>query len=266
MREVDVRHEDLLDVGDRAQAGRSALEARLAGMAEALGAHRLSVVRQNVYRDEETDGTGDLGWLWLRATPRRFPDEAHDLMVRYSTADGDWLISLPDGRVRHIPVGDDVPNAAAIADLLLWSDSGGATTEPPVLRDLPDWVTLVLSGAATSVIVPFVQAIAGKSADDAYAGLRARLARRRKSEVASSLASSDAEAADESSTRVPHGAPDGSGFVSMHDPDADLQIVMPDPIPLAAVRQLIALDRSELRNRILVWDDSRQEWVRCRRS
>jgi hypothetical protein len=60
-------------------------------------------------------------------------------------------------------------------------------------------------------------------------------------------------------------ASNGSGFVSVHDPETDLQIVMPDPIPLAAVRQLTTMDRSELRNRILVWDDSRQEWVRCRR-
>src|SRR5690242_20017951 len=118
MREVDVSHENLLDAGE--QAGGPALEARLAGMAEALGAHHLSVMRQNSYRDEDTDGTGDLGWLWLRATPRQFPDETHDLMVRYSAADDNWLISLPDGRTRHIPVGDDVPNPAAIADLL-WS-------------------------------------------------------------------------------------------------------------------------------------------------
>lgn len=258
-------HEDLLDIGDRAQAERSALEARLAGMAEALVANRLSVVRQTVYRDEDADGTGDLGWLWLRATPRRFPDEPHDLMVRYSTADGDWLISLPDGRTRRIPVGDDVTNAATIADLL-WSDSAGATSEPAVLRDLPDWVTLVLSGAATSVIVPFVQAVARNSADDAYEGLLARLGRRRKPASASSPAGADAEAAGEPSTPAPRSAPDGSGFVSMYDPDADLQIVMPDPIPLEAVRQLTAMDRSELRNRILVWDDSRQQWVRCRRS
>ncbi len=268
MCEIDVSRDNALDADDRAHSGRSDLHTRLAELTEALDAYGLNVVRQNVYHDEDTAGTGDLGWLWLCATPRVFPDETHDLMARYSTADSDWLISAPDGRTQRIPA-NGAPPAATIAELLR-PTRGGTATEHMVLRDLPDWVSLVLSGAATSLMIPFVQAVAGKSADDAYAGLRARLARRgRPGSDPSASANADAEPAEsakEPSISAPPTPPEGSGFVSMHDPEADLQIVMPDPIPLEAVRQLTAMDRSELRNRMLVWDDSRQEWMRCRRS
>ncbi|HEY5835643.1 hypothetical protein [Streptomyces sp.] len=278
MCDIDVSHDSALDFGDRAQAGRSALDARLAALAEALDAHGLSVVRRNVYHDESGDGTGDLGWLWLCATPRRFPDETHDLVVCYSTADGDWQISAPDGRTRRIPAAvGAAPPAAAIAEVLSPAD-GGALAGPPALRDLPDWVPLVLSGTATSLIIPFVQAVAGKSADDVYAGLRARLARHgRPTPDSSASADSDADptapdptapdpATPDPTAPAPRTPRDGSGFVSILDPEADLQLVMPDPIPPEAVRQLTAMDRSELRGRTLVWDDSRQEWLRCRRT
>ncbi|MGW1030359.1 hypothetical protein ACWD4J_43125 [Streptomyces sp. NPDC002577] len=273
MCDIDVNHDSALDFGDRAQAGRSALDARLAELTEALDAYGLSVVRRNVYHDESGDGTGDLCWLWLRATPRRFPDETHDLVVCYSTADGEWQISAPDGRTRRIPAAvGAAPPAAAIAEVLSSADRG-APAEPPALRDLPDWVSLVLSGAATSLIIPFVQAVAGKSADDVYAGLRARLARRgRPTPDSSASADSDADnpapdpSAPDASAPAPRIPPDGSRFVSILDPEADLQLVMPDPISPEAVRQLTAMDRSELRGRTLVWDDSRQEWLRCRRT
>ncbi|MEV6056349.1 hypothetical protein [Streptomyces sp. NPDC052107] len=263
MCDIDVSNDSALDSGDRAWAGRSALEARLAELTETLGTHGLSVVRRNVYYDESGDGTGDLLWLWLCAAPRRFPEETHDLVVRYSTADGDWQVSAPDGRTRRIPAAAGAaPPAAAIADVLS-AAQGGAPPEPPALRDMPDWVSLVLSGAATSLIIPFVQAVAGKSADDVYAGLRARLARRGR--PAPDPSASDSAGSD-TGTPDPHVPHDASGFVSIRDPEADLQLVMPDPVPPDAVRQLMTMDRSELRGRTLVWDDSRQEWFRCRRT
>ncbi|MGW7524110.1 hypothetical protein [Streptomyces sp. NPDC054783] len=268
MCDIDVSKDSALDFGDRAGAGRSGLDARLAELTAALGTHRLSVVRRNVYYDESGDGTGDLLWLWLCATPRRFPEETHDLVVRYSTADGDWQVYAPDGPTRWLPAdAGAAPTAAAIAAVL--SPAQGSTPPgPPALRDLPDWVSLVLGGAATSLIVPFVQAIAGKSADDAYAGLRARLARRGRPtpDPSASADSGTAGPAPDLSAPAPRIPPDGSGFVSILDPEADLQLVVPDPIPPDAVRQLTAMDRSELRGRTLVWDDSRQEWLRCRRT
>lgn len=263
MCDIDVSNDRAPDSGDRARAGRSGPEARLAALTEALGTHGLSVVRRNAYYDESGDGTGDLLWLWLCTTPRRFPEETHDLVVRYSTADGDWQVFAPDGRTRRFPAAAGaVPPAAAIADVLS-PDRGSAPPGPPALRDMPDWVSLVLSGAATSLIIPFVQAVAGKSADDVYAGLRARLPRRGRPAAdpsASDPAGSDTGTPD---PHVPHGA---CGFVSIQDPEADLQLVVPDPIPPDAVRQLMAMDRSELRGRTLVWDDGRQEWFRCRRT
>jgi hypothetical protein len=247
-----VNNESVLDFGDRAGAGRRAVETRLAEMTEALRAHGLTLVRQNTYRDESGDGTGDLGWLWLRAEPCRFPDERHDLVVRYSEADGDWQVSTPDERTLRIPAaGDDLSievTAATISGVLTPAD--GCPPAAPVLRDVPDWVSLVLAGVITSLIVPFVQAVAGRSADDAYTALRARLTRPRRS-------APDTPAPPE---------PAESAYVSILDPEADLQLVVPEPIPPDAVRQLAAMDRSELRGRTLVWDASRQEWFRCRRA
>lgn len=244
---------DVLDFGDSAASGRRTVDMRLTGMAGALRAHGLIVVRQNVYRDESGDGTGDLGWLWVCAEPRCFPGEGHDLVVRYSEADGDWQASTPDDRTWRIPAGDD--DAAAEAAIgILTPVPGGADTEAPVLRNVPDWVSLVLSGVATSLIIPFVQAITKKSADDAYAGLRARLTERRKA------------TAEVGATETTPPAPSTSGHLSITDPEVDLQLVVPDPIPPEAVRQLAAMDRSELRGRTLVWDEGRQEWFRCRRT
>ncbi|WP_405803321.1 hypothetical protein [Streptomyces sp. NBC_01187] len=250
-----------LDFRERTEAGRTAVDTRLARMKDALRVHGLAPVRESVYRDESGDGTGDMGWLWLRAEPRAFPGESHDLVVRYSEADGDWQISTPDDRARTLPAADDAASAEAVAaaavDVLALA-SGRASVDEPVVRNLPDWVALLLSGVATSLIIPFVQAVAGRSAEDAYAGLRTRLAR---SEEADPDPAPDPASPDPAS---PGPAP--SGYVSIVDPDADLQLVVPDPMPPDAVRQLVAMDRSELRGRTLVWDVGRQEWFRCRRA
>ncbi|MFB9452389.1 DUF4339 domain-containing protein [Streptomyces antimycoticus] len=123
--------------------------------------------------------------------------------------------------------------------------------EVPDVRDVPEWVALVLGGVATSVVLPFVQAFVGKSTDDAYAILRARLRRFRSAEPAPVAV-------------PPTAAP--TEYLSVLDPETELHLVVPDPVPASALRQLAAMDCTELRGRTLVWDESREEWLPCRRA
>ncbi|MDF3150283.1 hypothetical protein, partial [Streptomyces sp. T21Q-yed] len=106
-----------------------------------------------------------------------------------------------------------------------------------------------LGAAAVQVVVPFVQTVVGKSAEDAYAALRMWLSRRR-------------TAVDE----APAEASTATEYVSIADPDEDIQLIAPDPVPPAALRRLVHLDVAELRGRTFIWDESRQEWFPCRRS
>jgi hypothetical protein len=217
--------------------------ARLTQMATALGALGLTVVHQATYRDDSGDGTGSMAWLWVRAEPRRFPDEDHDVIVTYSEADSDWSLATPGGRYLRVQAtGDSDVIAQTVAAAV------GTGSDDLHTRDVPDWVSLLLSGAATGVIIPFVQAVIGKSAEDAYASLRSLLGRRKPLAVSTDDGNID------------------SKYLSIVDPEENIQLVVPDPVPLAAVRQLAAMDRSELRGQILVWDRSRQEWYRCRRT
>ncbi|MBT2543130.1 hypothetical protein J7E99_21110 [Streptomyces sp. ISL-44] len=242
----------MLDLeGDATNELRGADE-RLAGMTEALLARGFSPVSRRVYRDEHGDGTGDMGWLWLRADPPLHPQEPHDCVVRYSAADDNWQVSSP-GRAggRPIPGSNDTATVAAlIADEMTRSPEASAHSgaiDAPVVRDLPEWVALILGGVATSVVLPFVQGLVGKSTDDAYASLRSRLRGSRGAEPA------------------PVAAPP-TEYLSVLDPETDLHLVVPDPVPASALRQLAAMDRTELRGRTLVWDASREEWFPCRRA
>ncbi|MFS4092490.1 hypothetical protein [Streptomyces sp. AF1A] len=118
---------------------------------------------------------------------------------------------------------------------------------------LPDWALTALGAAAVQVVVPFVQSVVGKSAEDAYAALRRRLSRR-------------PTAVDEIPAQAPAQAPEATQYVCIADPDEDIQLIAPDPVPPAALRRLLHLDVAELRGRTFIWDESRQEWFPCRRS
>ncbi|MFI2318488.1 hypothetical protein [Streptomyces sp. CB00072] len=224
-------------------------------MTEALLARGFSLVRRSVYSDESCDGTGDMGWLWLRADPPLYPQEPHDCVVRFSAADDNWQVSFPGREGRPIPgSGDTATVAALIADRMARRPETSPhreAIEVPVVRDVPEWVALVLGGVATSVVLPFVQALVGKSSDDAYTSLRARLQGSRSAEPAPVEAPPTAAPAE---------------YLSVLDPETDLHLVVPDPVPANALRQLAAMDRTELRGRTLVWDESREEWLPCRRA
>ncbi|MFG2235813.1 hypothetical protein ACGFNX_38430 [Streptomyces sp. NPDC048723] len=241
--------------GDATNEPRGADE-RLAGMIEALLARGFRLVRRRVYWDEHGDGTGDMGWLWLRADPPLHPQEPHDCVVRYSAADDNWQVSYPGtAGGRPIPGSSDTATIAAlIADEMARgpeASAPGGAIDVPVVRDVPEWVALILGGVATSVVLPFVQGLVGKSTDDAYASLRARLRGSRGSEPAPVAA-------------PPAAAP--TEYLSVLDPETDLHLVVPDPVPASALRELAAMDRTELRGRTLVWDASREEWFPCRRA
>ncbi|WP_405015809.1 DUF4339 domain-containing protein [Kitasatospora sp. NBC_00070] len=247
----------MLDSADDATSELRGTDERLAAMAEALLARGFSLVRKRVYRDETADGTGDLGWLWLRADPPLHPQEPHDCVVSYSAADDNWQASSPGREGPPIPGSTDPATVAAlIADgtaRLPEAIAHNGAVEAPVVRDVPEWAALILGGVATSVVLPFVQALVGKSAEDAYASLRTRFRGSRSAEPAP----------------APVATPPTTGpteYLSVLDPETDLHLVMPDPVPASALRQLAAMDRTELRGRTLVWDEGRGEWLPCRRT
>ena len=110
----------------------------------------------------------------------------------------------------------------------------GSADETPipddVERGIPDWAMAVAGGTVTGVVVPFVQAMIGKTGEDAYRALRDVFARRRKS-------------------------------AAVVDPDEDVQLIMPDPVPAEALRQLVDMPRDELRGRVLVWSSESGRWI-----
>jgi hypothetical protein len=93
-----------------------------------------------------------------------------------------------------------------------------------------------------------VQTIATKTAEDAYASLR-RLIKRQKPPP--KLEGGNDTAENDPTAR----------YLSITDPEFDVQLLVPEPIPPQAVRQLVIMDRSELRGRTLWWDEGRREWL-----
>ncbi|MHA4818233.1 hypothetical protein ACXZ65_28180 [Streptomyces aculeolatus] len=225
---------------------------QLREMAAALEVYGFTAVGQTVYHDDFGDGTGTVGWLRLRTTPPRSPDDDHDFLVVYSEAEATWTLSAPDtAAASETTAADEVDAAArALATAAARIDGPDLTT-----RTLPDWTLMVLGATAMQMVVPFVQTVAGKTAEDAYAALRARLSRRR---TPTGEPSAGAEAADEPAA--------GTEYVSITDPDEDIQLIAPAPVPPAALRRLVHLDVAELRGRTFIWDEGSQEWLPCPRT
>ncbi|MBW4722161.1 hypothetical protein [Saccharothrix obliqua] len=208
----------------------TALDARLDQVTATLESMGLTVVRRTAYADDLGDGTGALGWLWARAEPRRFPDETFDVAITYSAADGTWTLGTPTGAGYSSEESEDA--GSTVHRLLTWKRPQDAPA-----RTIPEWMWVVLGGAGTGVVLPFVTAMIEKSAEDAYTALRAIFAKRK---------------------------PGDPNRLSILDPDHDLHIIGPDPLPEAAVRQL-ALMAPEVDGHVLIWDDETQTWQRYRR-
>ncbi|MFI7672225.1 hypothetical protein [Actinophytocola sp. NPDC049390] len=215
------------------------LSARLDQVAAALDSMGLTVVRRAVYEDDQGDGTGALGWLWAQSEPRRFPGETFDVAVTYSAAEGTWSVGTPSGSLYRLSDSDEP--GQRIRQLL--AEPGNGSTEDATSRTVPEWVWLVLGGVGTTVVAPFVQAVVGKSAEDAYAALRSLLRRKEKPQQDVGM--------------LEH--------TSILDPDHDVRIIGPDPMPAEAVRQLATMDRAEIDGHVLVWNDDTRTWHRYRR-
>lgn len=203
---------------------------RLDRLSEVLEGRGLRVVKRAVYEDAAGDGTGALGWMWVRAEPPLFPDDDHDVALTYSEIDDAWSLGTPGGEQRRVEGAGNV--GETVGRVLL--DECASPGSP--VRALPDWMWLVLGGTGTTVVLPFITALVGKSAEDAYAALRSLL-RKSKPELS-------------------------AGRVEIFDDEHDVRIIGPDPIPKDAVRQLALLDRTEIRGHVLVWDDATATWFR----
>jgi hypothetical protein len=245
--------------------GADPVAGRLDAVTEALVTRQLTVWRRDVYRDRDGDGTGDVGWLWLRAGQRAFPARDHDVLLQYGADEAEWQASTPDGRTRRI--ADAGPDALAVAVAAFVTDqpedpgtappgetpegavvSGAASRLPPAetLRNLPDWITLILGGVTTAVVIPFAQDLATTTATDVYKKIKDKLSRDKPKSVAAA----------------------STGYVQVTDSDADVQLIYPEPIPPRAIEKLIKKlterDLSELRGCTLVWDTVREDWFLCR--
>lgn len=171
---------------------------------------------------ETTHGTHR--WLWLRADPPYSPEHDHDLVAAFSADEG-WFLSTPGGRTARLASAQELPGV--IADLY------GEEQIPPgeAVRGIPDWAMAVAGGAVTGVVVPFVQAMIGKTGEDAYQALRDLFARPRRKQEA------------------------------VVDPAEDVHLIVPDPVPAEALRQLVDMPRAELRGRVLVWSTESGRWM-----
>jgi molecular chaperone DnaK len=149
--------------------------------------------------------------------------------------------------------------AAAAGALHRSSDAPPLRVEPPdtqpdppalaVPEAVPDWVTVGGTAALTSIIVPFVQALAGKLADDVYAKLRPLLHRRPAEDVEARL-------------RVllsGHPVVERGGVI-IRDPDTGTVLVVPSHLPDEAIKQLVRKGPKRIHGRILIWDDANQTW------
>jgi hypothetical protein len=167
-------------------------------------------------------------WLWLRTDPRRFPDQDHDLLATYSSLDG-WALRTVEGRHARVASAAEVMPTA-------WRLLHGGPDDDRD-RGLPEWVWMAAGAGVTTVVTPFVQALVGKTAEDAYQAMRALLGRSKRRETVHRW--------------------------SLVDLDERTQFVMPDPVPAEALRQLVAILRSGVTGHIMVWDDAEQRWKRC---
>jgi hypothetical protein len=184
---------------------------------------------------------------WL--LPPQFGNRAAELELFFDR-DG-WALGWNSQLIKPLPASLGAPAATIVDEALEFVLQEPPVPSAPLL--LPDWVTIAGAAAVTSLIMPFAQAIAGKAADDAYALLRHLFHR----EAASRL--------EEREDR-PRAAPwPGSALrspshVVIRDPVTETVLVMPDPPPHEAIRQLIGLDPEPIHGQVLVWDRRAKLW------
>jgi hypothetical protein len=226
---------------------------RLAEVAAEFAARGAEVVSSHVEQGAEKA----TGRLLLRGSPPPSSAQPADLEVS-----SDFVVSFnPHGwalkeRGRYHRLESGIGSSArTIVNQAWWILREEARREkarrdepteriPDQALALPDWGPI----AATIIIVPFVQALAGKFADDVYAKLRTFFHRRSVQDVAMLRALFDGEPAVE------------RGGVIIRDPDAGTELVVPGPLPDKAIKQLVRLGPERIRGQTLIWNEADQTW------
>lgn len=185
----------------------------------------------------------------------------HGWHVRRAWPPGDDLKFLNGSQCRYayktgtrpilldIALGADAAEVRAAA-LTFIRPSGGE----PV--SIPEWITVAGTAAVTTVTVPFIQAMAGRAAEDAYTALRSGLRRR----FGRPAATSEPGTAPSSET-----GEDQADLIAIVDPGTSTELVVPPTLPAAAIRQLLRLNPDEVAGHILTWDEHTQTLRKARR-
>ncbi|MEU6205760.1 hypothetical protein ABZ814_19525 [Micromonospora musae] len=158
-----------------------------------------------------------------------------------------WRIRYlgPDGDEDELlDVGLAAPAAAVVDEI--WPR---LTWEVRHLGD-PNWLMVAGTAVVASVVVPFVQALVGKAAEDAYTAVRTLIGRRLGRRLTTEPAG-------------PAAGEVGRNLVLIRDPEAGIELIAPANLPDEAVRQLVHLDPAELRDVVLVWDGQEGRWQRA---
>ena len=217
---------------------------RLAEVAAEFAARGAEVISSHVEQGAEKA----TGRLLLGGSPRLFPDQPADLVVSF---DRHGWAAEQTGQYRGRLDGGIGSSAARIvreAWRFLVPHDEPTRPETPTQHAASDVVTLAGTAAVTSIIVPFVQALAGNLANDVYAKLRT-LFHRRPIEVNAGLRG--LFHADPAVER---------GRVVIRDPDAGTVLVVPGPLPDEAIKQLVRKGPERIRGRVLFWDETGQTW------
>ncbi|MEU5566079.1 hypothetical protein [Micromonospora musae] len=157
--------------------------------------------------------------------------------IRYLGPDG--------GEDELLDVGLAAPAAAVVDEI--WPR---LTWEVRHLGD-PNWLMVAGTAVVASVVVPFVQALVGKAAEDAYMAVRTLIGRRLGRRLTTEPGGPAADEVDRN-------------LVLIRDPEAGIELIAPANLPDEAVRQLVHLDPAELRDVVLVWDGQEGRWQRAR--
>ncbi|WP_141202851.1 tetratricopeptide repeat protein [Streptomyces griseorubiginosus] len=123
----------------------------------------------------------------------------------------------------------------------------------------PGWVEVIVTAVVTTALVPFVQALVSKTADDAYGHARQfiqRLVRRNRT-----------TSNDEEASTSPAAVEADAGLAIVQDPQANISLVLWSNASDEALRALSALDMNELTLRRpdqgqvhLVWHPASSTW------
>lgn len=188
------------------------------------------------------------------------PAEAEEY-VRAEAEAGSWSAA---GRLAEIL--DRLGRTDEAAEWRARADPLGAPTYEGGVPAGPGWVEVIVTAVVTTALVPFVQALVSKTADDAYGHARQFIQRlvRRNRTTSSDGNDSDADVTPSSS---PPAVDASASLAIVQDPDAGISLVLWSNASDEALRALSSLDLDELtlrrpdQGRVhLVWHPASRTW------